>query len=102
MFFPIFVAIAAAGIFISLQQEYPWVALMHNYLDVITDKWTHPQILANHNTTQEDWDILYHLGGNGPWIPKVDGPFGDELSLPEGCKIEQVHMVGTILRFPSL
>lgn len=95
MLFPVFIAIAAAGIYIGLQQDYPWVALIHNYLDVVTSKWTHPQDLANHNTTHEDWNILYHLGGNGPWIPKVDGPLGDELSVPEGCKIEQVHMVGT-------
>ena len=96
MFFPIFIATAAAGIYFGLQQEYPWVALVHNHLDTIMNKWTHSQNLVNHNTTQEDWNILYHLGGNGPWIPKVDGPFGDELSVPEGCKIEQVHVVGAI------
>lgn len=101
MLFPVFIAVAAAGIYIGLQQEHPWVALIYGYLDVITSKWTHPQVLANHNTTNGDWNILYHLGGNGPWIPKVDGPFGDELSVPEGCKIEQVHMVGTTPLLPS-
>lgn len=102
MLFPILIAVAAAGIYVGLQQEYPFVAVMHDYLDAVTSKWTHPQVPVNHNTAQEDWNILYHLAGNGPWIPKVDGPFGDELSVPEGCKIEQVHMVGVILRFAAL
>jgi len=93
MFFPIFIAVAAAGIYLGLQQEFPWVALVHNHLDAIMNTWTHSENLVNRNTTQEDWNILYHLGGNGPWIPKVEGPFGDELSVPQGCKIEQVHVV---------
>lgn len=102
MWFPIFIAAAAVGINIGLQQEYPWVALLQNRLNVITSKWMHTQILVTNTTTDEDWNILYHLGGNGPWVPKVDGPLGDELSVPEDCMIEQVHMVGAILHFPSL
>jgi hypothetical protein len=45
---------------------------------------------------------MHHLGGNGPWIPKTDGPFGDDLSVPEGCQIEQVHMVGSFLAFLNI
>jgi hypothetical protein len=94
MLLPIFVAVAAATIYVGLQQEYPWVTTINEYLGVITSQWTHPHILVTNTTTHEEWNILYHLGGNGPWVPKVDGPFGDDLSIPEGCKIEQVHMVG--------
>ena len=39
------------------------------------------------------WDILYHIGGNGPWIQKVDGTLGEGIEPPAGCKVEQVHMV---------
>ena len=39
------------------------------------------------------WDILYHVGGNGPWIQKVDGTLGEDIEPPVGCKVEQVHMV---------
>jgi hypothetical protein len=40
-----------------------------------------------------DWNILYHLGGNGPWVQKVDGVITNELAPPEGCEVQQVHMV---------
>lgn len=43
----------------------------------------------------DDWNILHHLGGNGPWIEKRGGvhysqSFGPDL---DGCVIDQVHMV---------
>lgn len=44
----------------------------------------------------KDWNLLYHLGGNGPWIEKVDGVVDGAsggLAPPEGCRVEQVHMV---------
>ncbi|KAL1304807.1 hypothetical protein AAFC00_003735 [Neodothiora populina] len=54
-----------------------------------------------------DWDLLYHLGGNGPWIRKMDGVVGgldDEgeregeehgggVGVPRGCMVDQVHML---------
>ncbi|KAK3068743.1 hypothetical protein LTR53_013439 [Teratosphaeriaceae sp. CCFEE 6253] len=40
----------------------------------------------------EDWDLKYHLGGIGPWIPKVDGVVGGGVDPPPGCRVEQVHM----------
>ena len=43
--------------------------------------------------TPNAWNLSYHQGGNGPWIPKVDGVIHDELTLPAGCVIDQVHMV---------
>ena len=40
-----------------------------------------------------EWNLFYHLGGNGPWIPKVDGVVRDTLAPPAGCVVNQVHMV---------
>jgi acid phosphatase len=39
------------------------------------------------------WNLLYHLGGNGPWIKKYTdhGMVGDD--LPLGCKVDQLHMM---------
>ena len=39
--------------------------------------------------------MLYHLGGNGPWIEKVEGIVEGGIGVPEGCRVEQVHMVDT-------
>jgi acid phosphatase len=41
-----------------------------------------------------DWNILYHLGGNGPWVEKVIDIVHGGIAVPEGCQVEQVHMVG--------
>lgn len=42
------------------------------------------------------WNILYHLGGNGPWIEKIDGVMEGGLRLPEGCEVDMAHMVGQL------
>ncbi len=45
---------------------------------------------------QDDWNLFYHLGGNGPWIEKANTRFGTyekEGKPPEGCVVDQVHMV---------
>lgn len=86
-------AVVAAALYFGSQQELTWLTLMHDKFRTIPSRCNHPQVSVV-NTTHEDWNILYHLGGNGPWIPKVDGIYDDELSIPEGCHIEQVHMVG--------
>ncbi|KAI1626603.1 3-phytase phyB [Exophiala viscosa] len=39
------------------------------------------------------WRLFYHLGGNGPWIPKIDGINYSDASLPEHCSVDQVHML---------
>lgn len=39
------------------------------------------------------WDLLYHLGGNGPWVEKVDGVVEGGIQVPAGCKVDMVHMV---------
>ena len=98
MLLPISLAVVAAALFFGLQQELSWLTLMHNQLHMILSRWDHPQASVL-NTTREDWNILYHLGGNGPWIPKVDGVCEDDLSMPEGCHVEQVHVVGVFQHF---
>ena len=45
------------------------------------------------DSSRDSWNILYHLGGNGPWIPKVDGVIKGGVAPPAGCKVEQIHMV---------
>jgi hypothetical protein len=49
---------------------------------------------VNATNVTSDWNLLYHLGGNSPWIAKVSGVV-DETSIdpPAGCRIDQVHMV---------
>lgn len=44
------------------------------------------------------WDQLYHLGGNSPWVLKVNGTLDTGLDVPAGCRVDQVHMVGHELR----
>lgn len=36
---------------------------------------------------------MYHVGGNGPWIEKVDGVVEGGIEPPEKCSVEQIHMV---------
>ncbi|KAF2839772.1 phosphoglycerate mutase-like protein [Patellaria atrata CBS 101060] len=67
--------------------------------------WWHPQRPFNeeHPGTEgrgqgggsisKAWNILYHLGGNGPWVEKVDGVVQKGIAPPLGCKIEQVHLM---------
>ena len=40
-----------------------------------------------------DWNILYHIGGNSPWIQKIDDVVESGFGVPAGCQVEQVHMV---------
>lgn len=46
-------------------------------------------------------DLFYHLGGNGPWIPKINGTVKGGIEPPSGCRITQVHMVCPKLPCPS-
>ncbi|KAI9842419.1 MAG: acid phosphatase pho5 [Sclerophora amabilis] len=57
---------------------------------------------AHGRSGRKDWDILYHLGGNGPWIRKVDGIVTADIGPPEGCEVDQVHMMSRHgERFPT-
>lgn len=65
--------------------------------------WWHPQrsdgTLSEHKqgagAVTNDWNILYHLGGNGPWVEKVIDVVDGGIAVPKGCRVEQVHMVCT-------
>lgn len=48
---------------------------------------------TQHVVADTDWNLFYHLGGNGPWIPKVDGVIDARIAPPTGCVVDQVHMV---------
>ena len=95
MLLPISIAVFAVSLYVGLQQEVHGLKPARDYFGAIMNNWTHPQISAT-NTTN-DWNILYHLGGNGPWISKVDGVVEGGLAPPEGCRVEQVHMVRALL-----
>lgn len=54
---------------------------------------------SQQDNKQDDWNMFYHLGGNGPWIEKSDARFGTyekDGKPPPGCVIDQVHMVRRI------
>lgn len=60
--------------------------------------WWHPQrkhteVEQGAGATTEDWNILYHLGGNGPWVEKVIDVVDGGIAPPGGCEVVQVHMV---------
>ena len=46
-----------------------------------------------------DWDIMRHLGGNSPWIVHKSAalPDIDSMLPPNGCEVEQIHMVSVAL-----
>ncbi|KAK4943940.1 hypothetical protein LTR66_014561, partial [Elasticomyces elasticus] len=35
----------------------------------------------------------YHLGGNGPWVPRLSGPSYSSQRLTINCKIDQAHLL---------
>ncbi|KAH8705585.1 histidine phosphatase superfamily [Talaromyces proteolyticus] len=53
--------------------------------------WFHPERVSSSGQFRE-WNILHHLGGNGPWIQRTT-PNSIENSLPDKCEVEQVHML---------
>ncbi|KAE8351361.1 histidine phosphatase superfamily [Aspergillus coremiiformis] len=61
--------------------------------------WYHPRKYpVNKGRTgppDKDWNLLYHLGGNGPWVEKLDEPEAGGVTVdpPNGCAIDQVHMM---------
>lgn len=59
--------------------------------------WFHPlqvSVEGGPRTHRKGWNLLQHLGGNGPWIEKIDDrEESSNLAPPEGCSIEQVHLV---------
>lgn len=51
------------------------------------------QLKSDSGVDADEWDLLYHLGGNGPWVEKVDGVVEGGIQVPAGCKVDMVHMV---------
>ncbi|KAE8374873.1 phosphoglycerate mutase-like protein [Aspergillus bertholletiae] len=60
---------------------------------IYSTSWYNPLRWGQAGCPVNDWNILYHLGGNGPWIEKIDGPEIPGLEPPNGCVIDQVHMM---------
>lgn len=50
---------------------------------------------------KDKWNLLYHLGGNGPWVEKIDGVVEGGIQVPEDCEVDMVHMVGSRVRMAS-
>ncbi|KAG0636336.1 histidine phosphatase superfamily [Tuber brumale] len=51
---------------------------------------------------KREWNILYHLGGNGPWVEKVDGVVKGGIQVPNDCEIDMAHMMSRHgERFPT-
>lgn len=46
-----------------------------------------------HGGPNDEWNIFYHLGGNGPWIQKVDDVVEGGFEAPKGCQVDMIHMV---------
>ncbi|EOA90950.1 uncharacterized protein SETTUDRAFT_158436 [Exserohilum turcica Et28A] len=67
------------------------------------ESWWHPQHSTGNATAAKskdgaaartkDWNILYHLGGNGPWVEKKIDVVEGGVAVPEGCEVVQVHMM---------
>lgn len=63
--------------------------------------WWHPQRSEERGqhdqqsagTITSDWNILYHLGGNGPWVEKIIDVVEGGIGVPSGCEVEQVHLM---------
>ena len=72
--------------------------LNSRFLQGATQGWLPAWITSVHPSEhgESSWDILYHLGGNGPWIQKFDGILEENIEPPSGCEIEQVHMVSLL------
>lgn len=59
--------------------------------------WWHPQSPISWQPCRNDqrWNLLYHLGGNGPWIEKIEGVLRSREGIgpPAGCTVDNVQMV---------
>nr|AUC62758.1 phytase [Morchella importuna] len=60
------------------------------------------QAASGHTVDKDEWNLLYHLGGNGPWVEKVDGVVEGGIQVPDGCEVDMVHMMSRHgERFPT-
>ncbi|KMU75325.1 repressible acid phosphatase [Coccidioides immitis RMSCC 3703] len=62
------------------------------------NSWWHQQSAGKRGiqSRPSGWNLLYHLGGNGPWIEKIDGILevgASGIGPPQGCVVDGVHMM---------
>jgi acid phosphatase len=58
--------------------------------------WFHPdqsEVKSSKQDLKHEWNIFHHLGGNGPWIENTNEELASTLAAPEGCSVDQVHLV---------
>ena len=91
------IAVLAAAIYTAwiLDREAEWMLSTRTWLHRGTDFVSSFKIPTS-RTANDTWNLLYHLGGNGPWIPKVSNIVEAGIQPPRGCRVDQVHMVGLI------
>lgn len=62
-----------------------------------------PSSISDGSLLGQKWNLLYHLGGNNPWIEKKEGVREEGIAVPDGCRVEQVHMLSRHgERYPTL
>lgn len=82
----------------ALQYDLTWLPALAAYLPSNLGFHDSVKPLATFANKSEDWNLLHHLGGNGPWIPKTTNVVDGGIDAPAGCRIEQIHMVGRCRR----
>ncbi|CAG8322361.1 unnamed protein product [Penicillium nalgiovense] len=58
--------------------------------------WFHPSQSKATGSKQplvREWNVLHHLGGNGPWIENAGEGAASNLAPPDGCSLDQVHLL---------
>jgi acid phosphatase len=58
--------------------------------------WFHPsqsKATGSKQSLVKGWNVLHHLGGNGPWIENAGEGAASNLAPPDGCSVDQVHLV---------
>ncbi|KAJ6179828.1 hypothetical protein N7519_010289 [Penicillium mononematosum] len=58
--------------------------------------WFHPsqpKATGSKQSLVQGWNVLHHLGGNGPWIENAGEGAASNLAPPDGCSVDQVHLL---------
>ena len=50
------------------------------------------------SSRETEWNVMHHQGGNSPWYSKQYGIVESGIEPPPGCRIDQVHMVGSQMK----
>lgn len=54
---------------------------------------TQSKVTGSKQPLGKDWNVVHHLGGNGPWIENAGEGTASNLGPPDGCSVDQVHLV---------